>query len=364
MKSVAVSLVLLGAATPALAQIDEPQSPPDPHAGHQMPGMEQQAPVPQATDPHAGHTMPGMSPQSPQPPAAPLQPADPHAGHPMPGMEPAPAPQEVDPHAGHVMPDATTSQPPAEQTPGMVQSAPPPPAPTDHAADRYFDRTRMEAARHHLKSEHGGIRTGSVVVNLAEYQFRDDDDAYRWDAEGWFGGDVNRFVLKTEGEGTVDADLEDAEVQALYARAIGPYFNLEAGLRYDFEPESRTYAVLGVEGVAPYWFDLEAAAFLSDEGDLLGRVKASQDFRLTQRLLFQPRLEMNLAAQDVPESEIGAGLSNIEFGIRLRYEIKREFAPYVGVSWESAIGDTADFARAGGEDVSSTSIVVGLRTWF
>jgi hypothetical protein len=127
-------------------------------------------------------------------------------------------------------------------------------------------------------------------------------------------------------------------VQALYSRAIGPYFNLQAGVRHDFEPKARSYAAFGVEGLAPYWFEVEAHAFVSTKGDVLGRLAASYDQRITQRLILQPRVEFNLAAQDVIESGIGAGLSDAEFDLRLRYEIVREFAPYIGISHSSKFG--------------------------
>jgi copper resistance protein B len=167
------------------------------------------------------------------------------------------------------------------------------------------------------------------------------------------------------GSGAFGEGVEDAEIQALYSRAIGPYFNLQAGIRYDFKPNpSRTYATIGFEGLAPYWFEVEGAVFLSDKGDVLGRLEGYYDQRITQRLILQPRAELNLAAQDVPENGIGSGLSDIELGLRLRYEITRQFAPYVGVSWDRKLGDTADFARAAGEDPSTTSLVAGIRLWF
>lgn len=170
-------------------------------------------------------------------------------------------------------------------------------------------------------------------------------------------------MLKTEGDGAFRGDVDHAEVEALYSRAIDPYWNLQAGVRYDFEP-SRAYAALGVEGLAPYWFELEGALFLSDRGDLFARVSGYHDLRITQRLIIQPRAELNLAAQDVPRDRIGSGLSSTELGLRLRYEVSREFAPYVGVHWERRFGDTADFARADGNDVSDVSFVAGVRFWF
>ncbi len=188
---------------------------------------------------------------------------------------------------------------------------------------------------------------------------------YRWDGEAWYGGDINRFVAKTEGEGTFGKGIESAEVQALYSRTIGPYWNLQGGIRYDFKPNpSRTYATFGIEGLAPNMFDLEAAAFLSDKGDVLARIEGYYDQRLTQRFILQPRAEFNLAAQDVPRDGYGAGLIDAELGLRLRYELRREFAPYFGVSWERQFGDTRRYSRAPGENTGGFSFVAGIRTWF
>ena len=243
--------------------------------------------------------------------------------------------------------------------------APAPAAPVPDYADRIWGRDAMSPARRTLRREHGGGTFSQIMFNLAEYQVRDGRDGFRWDGEGWFGGDIHRLVIKTEGSGGFGEGVDDAEVQTLYSRAIGPYFNLQAGVRYDFKPNpSRTYATIGFEGLAPYWFEVEGAVFLSDNGDMLGRLEGYYDQRITQRLIIQPRAELNLAAQDVPENGIGAGLSDVELGLRLRYEIKREFAPYVGVSWDRKLGDTADFARAAGEDPSSVSLVAGVRLWF
>ena len=203
------------------------------------------------------------------------------------------------------------------------------------------------------------------MFNLAEYQLREGRDGFRWDGEGWFGGDIDRVVVKSEGSGSVGDGVEDAEIQLLYSRAIGPYFNVQAGVRHDFRPSpSRTYATVGVEGLAPYWFEVEGALFLSEKGDLLARLEGYYDQRLTQRLILQPRVELNLSAQDVRENGIGSGLSDIELGLRLRYELTREFAPYVGVSWDRKIGDTARFARAARHYASSPSLALGIRAWF
>ena len=122
--------------------------------------------------------------------------------------------------------------------------------------------------------------------------------------------------------------------------------------------------MLGFEGLAPYWFEVEGAVFVSDRGDVRGRLEGYYDHRITQRLILQPRAELKFAAQDVPENRIGSGLSNAELGLRLRYEIRREFAPYVGVSWDRRFGDTARYARADGDRATSKSIVAGVRVWF
>ena len=284
----------------------------------------------------------------------------------MPGMEMAPpsAPAQTDPHAGHDM-TGMAAMPGMEPPDSEIGGAPAPAPPTDHAADAVFGAAQMSGPRKMLRHENGGVPAYSVVFNLAEYRVQQGSDAYRWDGEGWFGGDIDRFVVKTEGEAAVRGGVESAEVQALYSRAIDPWFNLQVGVRQDFRPgPARTYATIGIEGIAPYWFEIEGALFLSDKGDLLGRIEGYNDQRITQKLILQPRVELNFAAQDVPANGIGSGLSDIELGLRLRYEIKREFAPYIGVSWERKLGDSARFARAAGDRVQATSLVIGIRTWF
>ncbi len=240
--------------------------------------------------------------------------------------------------------------------------------PTDHAADRIFGPAAMAPSRALVQSEHGGGKASLMALNIAEYQIVNGKDGFRWDGEFWSGGDSNRLVIKSEGEGEITRgklSVETAEVQALFSLALDPYWNLQTGIRHDIKPDpSRTYVVLGVEGVAPYWLETEAVIFLSNKGEVLGRIEATYDQRITQRLILQPRVEINLSAQDVPQTRIGAGIVNAEFGLRLRYELSREFAPYIGLSQERRMGRTADYARADGEDVSSTSFVIGLRTWF
>ena len=153
--------------------------------------------------------------------------------------------------------------------------------------------------------------------------------------------------------------------RGVYSRAISPFFNLQAGLRYDFAPTPHHgYLTVGVEGLAPYTFQTAAALFLSEDGKLLGRVEGWYNQRITQRLVFQPRAELNLAAQDVRENGVGAGLVNAELGARLRYEFWRELAPYIGFTYSAKTGHSADFARARGDDPSKLAFVAGLRFWF
>lgn len=337
------------------AQIRAPaRAPADPHAGHAMPA---------AADPHADHAMPAA------PAAAGASAADPHAGHQM-GSAPAP----TDPHAGHAMPTAPAaadshaghSMGPAEGGQAgadlPVGNAPPPPVITDALADRVYGVGAMQRARAVLAGEHGGSRVSKVQADLLEWA--PDGNTFSWDVEGWYGGDLNRFAFKSEGEGASGEGVEAAEVQLLYSRAVARYTDLQVGLRYDVEPRSRAYAVLAADAMFPYWFEAEGSLFLSEKGDLLARVEGSYDFRLTQRLVLQPRAELNFAAQDIAPSGIGSGLSNGEFGLRLRYEFRREFAPYIGVSHERTFGRSADYARAAGKDVEATRFVIGLRTWF
>jgi copper resistance protein B len=244
------------------------------------------------------------------------------------------------------------------QTPAGAQ------VPDDYVADRFYDPAAMAHAREMARMEMGAMRFSKVMLNLAEYRASAKGDGYHWDGEAWFGGDDNRLVLRSEGEGATSGGLESAEVQALYSRAVGRYTDVRAGLRQDFSPHARTYLAVGAASLLPYWFEIDGSAFLSTEGELLARAEGSYDLRLFQRVVLQPRAELNFAARNSPETRTGQGLSNAELGLRLRYEIRREFAPYIGVSWERRLGRTADYARDEGEPVEATSFVMGLRAWF
>jgi copper resistance protein B len=268
----------------------------------------------------------------------------------MPGMPAQPPAAAAPPAAGPSEPAPASSRPPAWSG--------------DYAADRDYDPQAMAHARAMMRREMGGMSYSKIMLKLGEYRTGSDGDGYRWNAEGWFGGDIDRLVLKSEGEGRVGEGLETGEVQALYSRAVGRYLDLQAGLRQDVSPHARTYAAIGAQSLFPFWFDVEGALFLSTRGELLARAEGSYDLRLFQRLVLQPRIEANLAAQDSPGLRTGSGLSSAEAGLRLRYEIRREFAPYIGVSWERRFGRTADYWRAAGEGAQSTSFVVGLGAFF
>ena len=202
-------------------------------------------------------------------------------------------------------------------------------------------------------------------LDRLEYQFRDGDNAALWDLQAWAGGDIQKAWIKAEGEWIDGEGVENSQLQALYSRAIAAFWDLQMGLRHDFSPNpSKTYAVFGVQGLAPYRFHIDAAGFLSEDGDFSTRIEAEYDLRITQRWILQPRGELDAAFGDVPELGIGSGFTTLEAGLRLRYEIRPEFAPYLGVEYQRLFGDTADFARLEGRDSSGWSAILGLRAWF
>lgn len=332
-------------ATPASPPTQAPVA--DPHAGHAMPAPAQTA------DPHAGHDM-----------GAPFQAADPHAGHAVPA--------QADPHAGHEMGGQPAGGPPDVPTSaddeGRPRQPPLPPAALSgpaHAADAIWGADLMAGTREILRRENGDVRATAVIVDRLEVGFGDGEEGWTWDLAGWTGGDINRFWWKSEAEGDFDGGIE-GEVQALYSRAILPFWDVQTGVRQDFGDgdENPTHLVLGLQGLAPYWWEVDAAAFLSTEGDLTARLEAEYDQRITQRLIVQPRVEVEASAADIPELGLGSGLTHIEVGVRLRYEIAKEFAPYVGVEWSREIGGTADFTRVLGGEPEHTRFVIGLKAWF
>ncbi len=211
---------------------------------------------------------------------------------------------------------------------------------------------------------------GLLLLDQLEYRLGPGGDQFRWDAEGWYGRDFNRFWFKTEGEQAVQGPTAGrAEIHGYYSRLIAPFWDAQIGLRYDqlWEPgngPSRFFAAIGAQGFAPYRFEVTPALFISEDGDFSARLTATKEYRITQRLVAQGRVETEIAAQDVPKFGVGEGFDSVELGLRLRYEIRREFAPYIGVSWEKKLGQTADFARQAGENPDVLHFVAGLRLWF
>lgn len=200
----------------------------------------------------------------------------------------------------------------------------------------------------------------TVMVDRLEVQGKEGDDIVLWDLSAWAGGDYNKLYLESEGEKVLDGPFEEAETELLYGRTVSTFWDLRGGVRHDFRPLSpRTFAVVGFKGLAPQWFEVEGNAYLSEDGDVSFRLEAEYDLLLTQRLILQPRLETNAAVQEVGDYGVGSGVNDVILGLRLRYEIRREFAPYVGVSWNRKLGKTADMA----EDEQFTAVVAGIRAW-
>lgn len=214
------------------------------------------------------------------------------------------------------------------------------------------------------------MRFNYVLTDRLEFSSGDEPSALAWDVQGWYGGDRNKFWWKTEGEQSVAGKSQGSgEIQALYSRLVAPFWDLQMGLRYDRNWNSeasrgRAFAVLGLEGLAPYWFEVEPTLFLSEDGDLSARVAATYDMLLTQKLVLQPRVEVNAALQESSAFGVGKGINDVEIGFRLRYEIRREMAPYVGIVWSKQIGKTADFRRLSGESTDDIRLVFGLRVWW
>ena len=198
-----------------------------------------------------------------------------------------------------------------------------------------------------------------------EFRLSDGDDAYVWEAQGWAGTDYDKLAFKTEGEKAIDGDLEEAELQVLYSRLVTDFFDAQIGVRYDFQPNpERAFAVIGFQGLAPQFFEVDTALFISEDGDVSARLEAEYELLITQRLILQPAVELNIAAQEVEELGIGSGPTDFEVGLRLRYEFAREIAPYIGVNYERGLFETADFTRDEGGDVDAVSFVAGIRFFF
>lgn len=208
-----------------------------------------------------------------------------------------------------------------------------------------------------------------VLADQLEYRNNEGRDTLRWDVQGWYGTDYNKFWTKIEGEDLTSTNSGDLEIQALYSRMVAPFWDFQIGARYDrlYGPGSdkdRGFLVIGFQGLAPYRFEIEPAMFISDEGDVSARLTATYQMLFTQRLILQPRFETNIAASSAQKFGVGSGFNDVQIGLRLRYEFRREIAPYIGFTWKRTLGETADIVRREGEVVDNFALVAGIRVWF
>jgi copper resistance protein B len=204
-----------------------------------------------------------------------------------------------------------------------------------------------------------------IIADQLEVRTGAGRGAFRWDGEAWVGPDAWRVRLRSEGERSAGGNVEDGQAEALFSKPIAAFWDLQLGARYDLDSgPGRGWLAAGVEGLAPGYFNVAATAYAGGQGRTAAKLKVSYDQRLTNRLILQPEAELNLYGRDDRARRIGSGLSDIDTGLRLRYELSRKFAPYLGVSWAGKFGRTADFARTDQERTDDVRLAVGVRTWF
>lgn len=205
---------------------------------------------------------------------------------------------------------------------------------------------------------------GMLLIDRLEAFHGPDANGQSWEAQGWYGNDSNKLWIRTEGERS-RGKLQDGDLEAFWNHSIAAFWSTQLGVRQDFgEGPNRTWAAFGVQGLAPYWFGVEATGYVGPSGRAAARLRADYDLLFTQRLILQPEAEINLYGKNDAQRRIGSGLSDVQFGLRLRYEIRRQFAPYLGVNWVRRIGTTANYARQDGQSVLDRQIVAGVRMWF
>lgn len=208
------------------------------------------------------------------------------------------------------------------------------------------------------------ISVSKLLVDQLEFVSGDEGEGVAWDIHFRHGPDEQKLLLRSEG-GSVKGGVDfTTGVEALWWRAFSPFWASVLGVRQDFGPGSHTHLAFGVEGLAPYWFELEATGYVADDGALSARLKGAYDVLLTNRLILTPEVEFNLGSEAEAKRDVDAGPVNIELSLRLRYEFSRKFAPYVGFDWERALGNTADRRRASGEGISDAKVVAGMRLWW
>jgi copper resistance protein B len=257
------------------------------------------------------------------------------------------------------VPSTDAGQHEAMQLDLAPDAAPREPIPPITAADRAAAFPGLPGHAVHDNSVHA-----FALVDRLETWDADGGDALAWEGSGWLGNDLDRLWVRSEGE-HVGGDLESADVEVFYGRAIARWWDAVAGIRHDFgDAPSQTFAAFGVMGLAPYKFEVEATAYVGQSGQTGLGVEAEYETHFSGRLILQSLVAAEAWGRDDPRRGLGSGLGTTEAGLRLRYEFTRRFAPYIGVAWERAHGDTADLRRAGGHDVEDTRWVVGVRTWF
>lgn len=277
----------------------------------------------------------------------------------------APPPAQADAVAG--APRHEPTQPAAAQPPGngndhSAHQEPTPPLPpfipplTD--ADRAAAFPDVQG-----HTVHDNAVNYFVLFDQLEWRSRSGPREFSWDTKGWVGKDRDRLWFRTEGEGNGDR-VATGQAHVFYGRAISRWWDAVVGLRQDLRPGSpQTWAAVGLQGLAPYWFEVEATAYVGPSGRTHVRLETEYELLLTNRLILQPLLEVELYGKADSERRLGAGLSHTDTGLRLRYEFRREFAPYVGVAWNRMYFATADLARARGDRTGGARLVVGLRSW-
>jgi copper resistance protein B len=204
-----------------------------------------------------------------------------------------------------------------------------------------------------------------ALLDQLEARVGGGQNGFKWEGQAWIGTDYDKVWLKSEGFARGKGRVEDGQHELLYDRAIATYVDLQAGVRTDWDSGTgRTWAAFGVQGLAPLFFDYEATGYLSDSGHAALRLTASYDLLITQHLILQPEVELNFYSKADLGRKVGTGLSDIDAGLRLRYEISRKLAPYIGVAYVGRFGQTANFARQDGEGATAVQFLFGIRSWF
>lgn len=269
-------------------------------------------------------------------------------------------PAQARPPSGHSGKQDTKQGTKEDMQMGPMQGGSPPPDARDPNA--YADGMRMQMLPGMDMAD--DALYGRLLINELEYADGRYGNGQYLDAEAWYGGDYNKLWLKAEAERR-NGRLESSRTEALWDRVFATYWSTQLGIRHDTGAgRARDWLAFGVQGLAPYWFETTATAYVSGGGMLAARAEARYELLFTQRLILEPRLEANLYSKDDAARGIGSGLSDMSFALRLRYEIRRQFAPYVGVAWKNKFGNTADMARSAGEPVHDVEAVAGVRIWF